>query len=131
MRIWRIDATCPGDDVPCGGEIVEDVVGMLTFFAPTLGSCELVRHRLADAGWEFDCYQEEVGALPADVRRRIFECPWPVLPTWKLLVLAESPKAAARDRLNEILTTQRGLPRLAPSPPQPKEVTTDECDNDA
>lgn len=129
MRIFRIDATFPGDEVRLAGEIFEDVAGSLTRFVRSTDSVELVTGRLAAAGWEFDVYEEEVGELAGDQLARLLTCPWPVLATSRLCELAAAPLAAARERLDEILTTQRGLPQLTtaqlkPSPNPTKEATT-------
>jgi hypothetical protein len=111
MRIWRIDATFPGDEVQRDGTIVEDVVGMLTVFAQTEPFCEIRRRELDDAGWEYDVYAEEIGEPELGVMGRLLLCPWPVLPTSLILTLCASPVPIAREQLDALLVA-RGLPRL-------------------
>lgn len=103
MKVWRIDATYAGEAVHRHSELVEPVEGMLTLFAVSDHYREQLVRRLADAGWEYDVYQEEVGELSEAQRELLVVCPWPVFPTAQLCALAGSPKAAARERLAEIL----------------------------
>ena len=107
MRIHRIDATYPGDDVPFAGDWAEDVAGAITFFAVTQGFCKMLKQRLADAGWEFDCYEEEIGDLEQFQRERLTNLPWPILATSRILELAADPLVAAKHRLEEIRNHQR------------------------
>lgn len=113
MRIYRIDATYPGDEVLYQGEYVEDLAGMQTRFAREASDCDAIQRSLADAGWEFDVYEEEIGDVEAGQLKRLLAHPWPVLGTAHLLDLAASPKTAARERLDEIL---RGKSAAAKAP---------------
>jgi len=128
MKIYRIDATFPGDEVERDGAIVEDVVGMLSYFCDSSALADVRSRLLVDAGWEFDSYREEIGELTPQIQTRLIESPWPVLPTAMILELCANPLASARERLDEILHS-RGLPQLkaaqlkaAPPSPVSKEV---------
>lgn len=128
MKIYRIDATFPGDEVERDGAIVEDVVGMLTVFAQTAQYCETRRRGLDDAGWEFDVYREEIGEVPPEILQRLVLSPWPVLPTALILELCASPLPIAREQLDALLTA-RGLPQWKTAPPPVQELTYEPCDN--